>query len=147
MLLSKCAVCDSKRQKFIKEQEASWLLGILGIKTPLIEILLVGPLLFQRYKMNEIVNNFLLAGDKFNHLQQTKKEYKNFKKQKVRDIFIKTNQTKIFFNMTLLLMKHLTRRTAPDKILRDKTFNPYLEGGFYSSPLPPVGSPLITQKR
>ena len=58
MLLSKCAVCDSKRQKFIKEQEASWLLGILGIKTPLIEILLVGPLLFQRYKMNEIVNNF-----------------------------------------------------------------------------------------
>ena len=49
--------------------------------------------------------------------------------------------------MTLLLMEHLTRRTTPDKILRDKTFNPYLEGGFYSSPLPPVGSPLITQKR
>ena len=45
MLLSKCAVCDSKKSKFIKEQEASWLLSILGIKTPFIEVLLVGPLL------------------------------------------------------------------------------------------------------
>ena len=103
MLLSKCAVCDGKKSKFIKEQEASWLLSILGIKTPFIEVLLVGPLLLQRYKMNEIVNNFLLAGHKFKHLQKTKKEYKNFKKQKVHDIFIKTNQTKIFFNMTLLM--------------------------------------------
>ena len=72
MLLSKCAVCDSKRSKFIKEQEASGLLSSLGIKTPLSKIPLVGPLLFyrsqqvnKRYKMNEIVNKFLLAGDKF----------------------------------------------------------------------------------
>ena len=34
MLLSKCAVCDSKKSKFIKEQEASGLLSSLGIKTP-----------------------------------------------------------------------------------------------------------------
>ena len=33
MLLSKCAICDSKRSKFIKEQEASELLSSLGIKT------------------------------------------------------------------------------------------------------------------
>ena len=32
MLLSKCAVCDSKKLKFIKEQEASALLISLGIK-------------------------------------------------------------------------------------------------------------------
>ena len=46
MLLSKCAVCDSKKSKFIKQQEASGLLGSLGIKTPLSKIPLVGPLLF-----------------------------------------------------------------------------------------------------
>ena len=41
MLLSKYAVCDTKRSKFIKEQEASGLLSSLGIKTiktPLIKI-------------------------------------------------------------------------------------------------------------
>ena len=30
MVLSKCEVCDSKKSKFIKEQEASGLLSILG---------------------------------------------------------------------------------------------------------------------
>ena len=33
MLLSKCAVCDSKKSRFIKEQEVSGLLSSLGIKT------------------------------------------------------------------------------------------------------------------
>ena len=46
MFLSKCAVWDSKKLKFIKEQEASELLGSLGIETPLREIPLVGPLLY-----------------------------------------------------------------------------------------------------
>ena len=46
MLLSKCAVCDSKKSKFIKEQGASGLLSSFGIKTPLTKIALVGPLLF-----------------------------------------------------------------------------------------------------
>ena len=46
MLLSKCAVCDGKRSKFIKEQEVSGLLSSLGMKTPLIKIPLVGPVLF-----------------------------------------------------------------------------------------------------
>ena len=32
MLLSNCAVCDSKKLKFMKEQEASGLLSSLGIK-------------------------------------------------------------------------------------------------------------------
>ena len=35
---SKCALRDSKKLKFIKEQEASGLFGSLGIKTPLSEI-------------------------------------------------------------------------------------------------------------
>ena len=42
----KCAVCDSKKSKFIKEQEASGLLRSLGIKAPLSKIHLKGPLLF-----------------------------------------------------------------------------------------------------
>ena len=46
MLLSKFAVCDIKKSKFIKEQEASGLLSSLRIKTPLREIPLVVPLLF-----------------------------------------------------------------------------------------------------
>ena len=46
MLVSKCAVCDSKKSKFIKQQEAIGLLSSLGIKTLLSQIALVGPLLF-----------------------------------------------------------------------------------------------------
>ena len=46
MLLSKCEVCDSKKSKSVKEQEASGLLISLGIKTPLNKIILLGPLLF-----------------------------------------------------------------------------------------------------
>ena len=46
MLLSKCSVCDSKKLKLIKQQEANELLSSLEIKTPLRKIPLVGPLLF-----------------------------------------------------------------------------------------------------
>ena len=46
MLLSKFAVCNSKKLKFIKEKQARGLLGSLGIKTPLSQISLLGPLLF-----------------------------------------------------------------------------------------------------
>ena len=46
MLLSKCAACDSKKSKFIKEQKVSGLLNSLGIKAPLTKISLVCPLLF-----------------------------------------------------------------------------------------------------
>ena len=46
MLLSKCVVCDSKKLKLIKEQEASGLLSSLEIKASLSKISLVGHLLF-----------------------------------------------------------------------------------------------------
>ena len=46
MLLPKYAVCDSKKSKFIKQQEASGLLSSLGVKATLSKILLVGPFLF-----------------------------------------------------------------------------------------------------
>ena len=41
MLLSKCEKCDSKKSKFIKQQEAGGLLSNSGIKTPLNKIPLV----------------------------------------------------------------------------------------------------------
>ena len=91
----------------IKEQEASGLLSSLRIRTALDKIPLVDPILLSEYKMNEMINTFLLAGDKFmpqmhlrqpilrtklaDHLLKTKKEFKNFKKQQTQDIFIKTN--------------------------------------------------------
>ena len=46
MLLLKCAVCDSKKSKFIKQQEVSGLSNSLGIKTPFDNIPLLGSLLF-----------------------------------------------------------------------------------------------------
>ena len=46
MLLSKCEVCDSKKSKFIKEQECSGLLSSLEVKKLLRIIPLIGPLLF-----------------------------------------------------------------------------------------------------
>ena len=46
IVLSKCAVFDSEKSKFIKEQEASRLLSSLGIKKSLNKILLLSPLLF-----------------------------------------------------------------------------------------------------
>ena len=39
MLLSKCALCHSKKSKFIKKQESSGLLFSLGTKKPLSELL------------------------------------------------------------------------------------------------------------
>ena len=46
MVLSKCAICGSKKSKFIKEQQAKGLLSNLGLKTPLNKIPLLGDILF-----------------------------------------------------------------------------------------------------
>ena len=44
--LSKCAICGSKKSKFIKEQEAKGLLSNLGLRTPLNKIPVLGYILF-----------------------------------------------------------------------------------------------------
>ena len=70
----------------------------------------------RRIKLNEIVNKFLLAGDKFlpemylkqpgftysdaDHLLKIKNEFKNLKKQEIRVIFTRTNSIRLVFNMT-----------------------------------------------
>ena len=42
MILSKCAICNTKKSRFIKKQEASGLLSNLGLKTLLSKIPLSG---------------------------------------------------------------------------------------------------------
>ena len=46
MLLSKCAICGSKKSRFIKKQEAKGLLSNLGIRTPLGKVPLLDDILF-----------------------------------------------------------------------------------------------------
>ena len=46
MVLSQCAICGSKKSKFIKEQQAKALLSNLGLRTPLNKIPLLGDILF-----------------------------------------------------------------------------------------------------
>ena len=46
MILSKCAICNSKKSKFINQQEAKGLLSKLGIKTPLSKVPLLGDISF-----------------------------------------------------------------------------------------------------
>ena len=46
MILSKCAICGTKKSKLIKQQEAKGLLSKLGIKKLLSNILILGDILF-----------------------------------------------------------------------------------------------------
>ena len=46
MILSKCAICGSKKSRFIKNQEAKGLLTNLGIRTPLNKVPILGDILF-----------------------------------------------------------------------------------------------------
>ena len=46
MILSKCAICSSKKSKFIKEHQAKGLLSNLGLRTPLNKIPVLGDILF-----------------------------------------------------------------------------------------------------
>ena len=46
MTLLKCSVCNSKKWKLLKEQEARGLLSNLGVRTRLSQTPLLGPLLF-----------------------------------------------------------------------------------------------------
>ena len=104
----------------ISKSEFSGLLSNLGIKTPLRKIPVIGPLFFKsiqqfitRYKMNEIVHKFLLAGDEMKLMSEMnlmqpgfaysacgpykkiKKEYKSFEKQ---------DSIKLVFKMTWLMV-------------------------------------------
>ena len=46
MILSKCAICGSKKSRFIKNQDVKGLLSNLGIRTPLNKVPILGDILF-----------------------------------------------------------------------------------------------------
>ena len=91
--------------------------------------------------MNEIVNKFLLAGDKFTpemHLKQpgftysacgpftkNKERIQKFKKTGDTSYIYKNELDKACFKHDMAYgdFKDLAKRTASDKVLRDKTFN------------------------
>ena len=93
------------------------------------------------YKMNEVVNKFLLAGDKFMlemHLKQpgitysacgpftkNKERIQKFKETGDTSYIYKNELDKACFQHDMAYgdFKDLARRTASDKVLRDKAFN------------------------
>ena len=46
MILSKCAICGSKKFRFIKNQEAKGLLSNLALRTPLSKVPILSDILF-----------------------------------------------------------------------------------------------------
>ena len=116
---SKCAVCGTKKSRFLKKEEAKGLSN-LGIKKPLNKIQLLGDVLFWVYKMNDIVNKILLAGDKFMseiHLKQlgftysdcgpftkNKKKLRNLWGLERQTLFTKMILIKLVFNMIRLMV-------------------------------------------
>ena len=46
MILSECAICGSKKSRFIKNQAAKGLLSNLGVRTPLSKVPILGDILF-----------------------------------------------------------------------------------------------------
>ena len=142
VMQSKCSVCGIKKSRFVKEQEAKGLLSNLGIKTllskiPLLNILNAIPL---SIKMNEIVNKFLLVGDKFMremHIKQPSFTYSAcgpYTKYKERiEKFMQTRNTDSIYrneldkasfqhDMANGKSKDLVKRTQSDKFLKDKAF-------------------------
>ena len=46
MILSKCAICSSKKSRFIKDQEAKGLLSNLSVRAPLNKVPILEDILF-----------------------------------------------------------------------------------------------------
>ena len=130
-----------KKWRFIKNQEAKGLLSNFGLKTPLNKVPIFGDILFWEYEMNEIVNKFLLAGDKFMlemHSKQSGFTYsacrpitKNKERiQKVKETgdttyIYKNELDKACFQYVMAYgnFKDLARRTASDEVWKEKAFN------------------------
>ena len=141
MILLKCAICNSKRSKFINKEEAKGLLSNLGIKAPLNKVPILGDILFWlNIIMNETVNKFLLAGDKFMpamHLKQpgftysacepftkNKERIQRFKETGDTSYIYKNELGKTCFQHDMVYgdFKDVTKRPFADKVLTEKAF-------------------------
>ena len=141
MVTLSCAVGNCIKRRFITEQESRGLLSSLAMKIPLSEVPIFGPILFSGYKMNKIINKFLLAGGKFIpeiHLRQPGFTYSACKpciknKERIKEIketgdlryVYQTKLDKACFQHELAhgYFKDLSRRRVSDKILHDQAFN------------------------
>ena len=147
MILSKCVICCSEKSRFIKNQEVKGLLRKVGIRTPLSKVPILGDILFwiqfhwMCIKMNQIVNKFLLACDTFMpemHLKQpgftysacgpftkNKERIQKFKETGDTSYIYKNELDKACFQHDMAYgdFKDLKRRTASDKVLRNKGLN------------------------
>ena len=141
MILSTCAICGSKKSKFIKQQEAK-VLSNLGLKTPLDKIPVLSKyFVLIKYKMNNLINKFLLAGDKFVpeiHLRQPQFTYsacgpftrheeriQKFKETRDTNYVFKNELDKACFvhDAAYSDSKDLTKRTIADKNLKNRAFD------------------------
>ena len=140
IILSTCAICGSKKPKFIKQQEAKGLLSSLGLRTPLNKSIRRYFVLI-KYKMNKLINKFLLAGDRFMpeiHLRQPQFTYSAcgpFTRHEERiQKFKETGDTNYVFKNELDQAcfvhdaaysdsKDLTKRTIADKNLKNRAFD------------------------
>ena len=141
MILSTCAICGSKKSKFIKQQEAK-VLSNLALKTPLDKIPVLSKyFVLIKYKMNNLINKFLLAGDKFVpeiHLRQPQFTYsacgpftrheeriQKFKETRDTNYVFKNELDKACFvhDAAYSDSKDLTKRTIADKNLKNRAFD------------------------
>ena len=58
LVLSKFAICNSKKSRFIKNQEAKGLLSNLDIRKPLRKVPILGDILFWMCMLNECINEW-----------------------------------------------------------------------------------------
>ena len=139
MLLSKCGVCDSKKLKFIKQQEARKSLSKLGKKNTFKWNSFIRSC-FVLIVLNKLTSWFLWAGDKFMpemHLRQpgftysacesfakNKERIQEFKETRDSQYIYQNELDKTCFqhDMAYRDFKDLTRRTASDKVLYNKAF-------------------------
>ena len=131
-------MCHIKKFRFIKEQTAKGLLSNLEINTPLSKVPLLNYCFECNYKMNEIINKFLLAGGKLMpemHLRQPdfvysacgpftkhKERIKKFKQTGDTSYIYRNELDKACFQHDSAYSdsKNLVRRTQADK---DKAYN------------------------
>ena len=139
-----------KKSRLMKEQETKGILSSVGLKTPLSKIPLLGDILFWNYKINEIVNKYLLVVDKVMpemHLKkpgftysacgpftENRKRIQKFKETGDSRYIYRNEFDKACFqhDMAHWNFKDLARRTDSDKVLKSKAFtitkNPKCDG-------------------
>ena len=130
-----------EKVRFNKKNEAEVSLSNLGLKSPLQKIPLLCDILFCGNKMNEKVNKFLLAVDKFmpdmhsrgpeftysayGPSTKDKEKTNKFKETGYSRYIYKNKPNKAWFQHDMVNrdVKDLLRRTASDKLVSDKAFS------------------------